>query len=101
LAKWIVDERNPLTRRVIANRLWHYHFGQGIVDSPSDFGFLGGKPSHPELLDWLAAELADNRWSLKHLHRLIVLSNVYQQASAVSPEAQEVDAQNRLLWRMS
>lgn len=101
LAKWIADERNPLTRRVIVNRLWHHHFGQGIVDSPSDFGFLGGQPSHRELLDWLAAELAENRWSLKHLHRLIVVSNVYRQSSQASPAAQRVDAQNRWLWRMS
>jgi hypothetical protein len=93
LAKWITDPRNPLTARVIVNRLWHYHFGFGLVDTPSDFGRNGSKPSHPELLDWLATELAacdlaDNTatpqaaWSLKHIHRLIVTSSTYRQSSA-------------------
>lgn len=100
LAEWITDPRNPLTSRVIVNRLWHYHFGQGIVDSPSDFGFAGGRPSHPELLDWLAGRLVDGGWRLKQLHRLIVTSATYRQASNVSNSAAEqTDADNRLLWR--
>ncbi len=74
LADWLVDPRNPLTPRVLANRVWHYHFGTGLVDTPSDFGFMGGRPSHPELLDWLARRLLDDGWRLKPLHRLIVTS---------------------------
>lgn len=101
LASWITDRRNPLFARVIVNRLWHYHFGVGIVDSPSDFGFNGGRPSHPELLDWLAAELMDHGWSLKHVHRLIVNSATYRQSSRPRIEAARKDAGNRLLWRKS
>lgn len=101
LADWIVDEKNPLTPRVIVNRLWHHHFGTGIVDSPSDFGFHGGRPSHPELLDWLAAELIDSGWSLKHLHRLIVTSSAYRQSGQFNNKAAAQDADNRLLWRMT
>ncbi len=74
LADWLADEKNPLTWRSIANRVWHYHFGRGICDTPNDFGRMGGTPSHPELLDWLACELRDHGGSLKHLHRLIVTS---------------------------
>ena len=99
LAAWITDPANPLTARVVVNRLWHHHFGTGIVDTPSDFGRNGGKPSHPELLDWLAAELIEKRWSLKHVHRLIVLSATYRQASAAHLDGQAKDAQARLLWR--
>jgi hypothetical protein len=116
LAAWITDVRNPLTPRVIANRLWHYHFGAGIVETPNDFGFNGGRPSHPELLDWLAAELINPRtpvaqirnpksenpdppWSLKHLHRLIVTSATYRQSAEANPAASQIDAGNRLLWR--
>lgn len=104
LAKWIVSPDNPLTARVLANRVWHYHFGTGIVDTPSDFGNLGGLPSHPELLDWLARRLHTHGWQLKPLHREIMLSQTYQQASASAiPAAQharaaDVDADNRLLW---
>ncbi len=101
LATWITDRRNPLLARVIVNRLWHYHFGVGIVDSPSDFGFNGGRPSHPELLDWLAAELMDHGWSLKHIHRLIVNSATYRQSSRPRVDAANKDAGNRLLWRKS
>ncbi len=101
LAAWITDRRNPLFARVIVNRLWHYHFGVGIVDSPSDFGFNGGRPSHPELLDWLAAELIDHGWSLKHVHRLIVNSATYRQSSRPRVDAASKDAGNRLLWRKS
>src|SRR5581483_1887568 len=78
LAEWLAAPENPLTARVIANRLWHYHFGVGLVDTPNDFGFNGGRPSHGELLDWLAAELIRQRWSLKGLHREIVLSAAYR-----------------------
>jgi hypothetical protein len=101
LARWIVDDRNPLTWRSIVNRVWHYHFGQGIVDTPNDFGRMGTRPSHPDLLDWLAAEFRDGRRSLKELHRLIVTSAVYRQASSHNPEAARVDGGNRLLWRMN
>ena len=101
LAASITDRRNPLFARVIVNRLWHYHFGVGIVDSPSDFGFNGGRPSHPELLDWLAAELMDHDWSLKHVHRLIVNSATYRQSSRPRVDAAQKDASNRLLWRKS
>jgi len=100
LAKWVTDARNPLTPRVMVNRLWHYHFGLGIVDSPSDFGFSGGRPSHPELLDWLTGKFIDNGWKLKEIHRLIVTSATYRQGSNVHNSAAESkDADNRLLWR--
>ncbi len=99
LAEWITDSRNPLPARVIVNRLWHYHFGVGLVDTPSDFGFSGGRPSHPELLDQLAADLIANRWSLKALQREIVLSATYRQSTRFDAEAAKTDADNRLLWR--
>jgi mono/diheme cytochrome c family protein len=99
LANWIIDSRNPLTARVIVNRIWQQYFGEGIVPTPSDFGLNGGRPSHPELLDWLATELVQNGWNLKHIHRLIVLSATYRQASAVRPEALSKDSSSRLLWR--
>ena len=101
VAAWITSKQNPLFARVIVNRLWHYHFGQGLVRTPSDFGFLGDRPSHPKLLDWLAVELMDSEWSIKHIQRLIVTSATYRQASASWPEAMQKDAGNRLLWRMS
>jgi hypothetical protein len=96
-----MSEDNPLTWRVIVNRVWHYHFGAGLVETPNDFGHMGGSPSHPELLDWLAAEFRDSGGSLKALHRLIVTSSAYRQASAANPAATEIDADNRLLWRMN
>jgi mono/diheme cytochrome c family protein len=101
LADWIADERNPLTWRSIVNRIWHYHFGRGIVDTPSDFGRNGSRPTHPELLDWLAVEFRDSGGSFKKLHRLIVLSAAYRQSSADNPEAAKLDADARYLWRMS
>jgi mono/diheme cytochrome c family protein len=101
LAGWIADERNPLTWRSIVNRVWHYHFGRGIVDTPSDFGRNGSRPTHPELLDWLAAEFRDGGGSFKKLHRLIVLSAAYRQASADDPEEAKIDADARYLWRMT
>ncbi len=103
LAEWIADPNNPLTPRVIVNRLWGYHFGDGLVRTTSDFGFQGGWPSHPELLDWLAGQLvhpADGRaWSLKRIQRLIVTSAAYRQSSRNVPKAAEVDADNRLVWK--
>lgn len=116
LATWITDPRNPLTRRVIVNRLWHWHFGQGIVNTPSDFGLGGGHPSHPELLDYLADELLKSGWSLKHMHKLIVMSRTYRQRSMgvveewsddKMPKLQHsktpslLDSGNRLLWRQN
>jgi Protein of unknown function (DUF1553)/Protein of unknown function (DUF1549)/Planctomycete cytochrome C/F5/8 type C domain len=101
LAGWIAAERNPLTWRSIVNRVWHYHFGRGIVDTPSDFGRNGSRPTHPELLDWLAVEFRDGGGSFKKLHRLIVLSAAYCQASADDPEAAKIDADARFLWRMT
>ncbi len=101
LARWITDPDNPLFARVAVNRLWHYHFGSGLVPTTSDLGFNGGRPSHPRLLDWLAAELVRQGWRLKALHRLIVTSSAYRQASTPNRHAQAIDADNRLLWRRS
>ena len=99
LAEWIVAPDNPLAARVIANRLWQHHFGNGLVATPSDFGRMGIPPTHPELLDYLAAELGDGGWSLKSLHRLILTSATYQQSSRPNPAALKIDAGSRLLWR--
>ena len=93
LAHWLTDARNPLTWRSIVNRVWLYHFGRGIVDTPNDFGHMGQLPTHPELLDWLAAELRDGGQSLKQLHRLIVTSATYRQSSLASPRAAESDVE--------
>ena len=102
LADWITHTENPLTRRVLVNRLWHHHFGQGLVATPSDFGLGGDKPSHPELLDWLATQFLKGDWSLKYVHKLIVLSATYrQQSTTLNPKAVELDAANRLLWRQN
>jgi len=101
LATWITDARNVLTWRSIVNRVWQYHFGRGIVATPSDFGKMGEAPSHPELLDWLAIWFRENGGSFKKLHRLILLSAVYQQSSAPNPAFSERDGNNRLLWRMN
>ncbi len=102
LARWITNTTNPLTSRVLANRLWHYHFGSGIVSTPSDFGRNGRPPSHPELLDWLASELQAGDWHLKHLHRQIVTSHTFRQSSQIDDvEAVRVDPGNRLLWRQN
>ncbi|MGA0040127.1 MAG: DUF1553 domain-containing protein [Pirellulales bacterium] len=108
-AEWIASAEHPLTPRVIVNRLWHYHFGTGLVDTPSDLGVNGSTPSHPDLLNWLACELIDptihtddpsiDRWRLKRLHRLIVTSRTYRQASTSTAEGQKLDAGSRLLWR--
>jgi hypothetical protein len=101
LADWIASPDNPLTARVLVNRLWQYHFGRGLVASPSDFGFSGERPSHPELLDWLADDLVRSGWSVKHLHRLIMRSATYRQSGRPNPEAAAVDADDRLLWRFA
>ena len=121
LAEWITHPENPLTRRVLVNRLWHHHFGRGIVGTPSDFGLGGERPSHPELLDWLAGEFLKSGWSLKHMHRLIVSSAAYRQSSVAAdgrrradlpdppagksarllPSAATMDAGNTLLWRQN
>jgi hypothetical protein len=102
LAKWLTRPENPLAARVIVNRLWQHHFGRGLVATPNDFGRRGEPPSHPELLDWLATELTGRGWSLKHLHRLMVLSAAYRQDSrGGDPAAATKDPDNRLLWRMN
>jgi len=101
LARWITDPRNPLTWRSIVNRVWHYHFGAGIVDTPNDFGRMGSEPTHPELLDWLAVEFRDGGQSLKRLHRLIVASAAYRQSCRHHPEYAKIDGGNRFLWRMN
>jgi len=99
LAAWITDPRNPVTPRVIVNRVWQYHFGRGLVASPSDFGVGGETPTHPQLLDWMASWFTGSGSSLKQLHRLILNSNTYKQSARLDPRAMAVDAENRLLWR--
>ncbi len=101
LAKWTVSRDNPLTARVTVNRIWQEYFGRGLVATSEDFGTQGEKPSHPQLLDWLASEFMDNGWSLKHLHKTIVMSATYQQSSKVRPALQLRDPGNRLLARQS
>lgn len=99
LAEWIASEKNPLTARVLVNRLWQFHFGAGIVDTPSDFGRNGTPPTHPELLDWLADEFVESGWSIKHMHRLLLHSATWKQSNRPRPEAMKIDAASRLLWR--
>jgi hypothetical protein len=101
LARWLTDKRNPLTWRSIVNRVWQYHFGRGIVDSPNDFGRMGALPSHPELLDWLAAEFRGGPQSIKALHRLMCTSAVFRQSSAGNAEFEKLDGGNQFLWRMN
>ena len=101
LARWLVDPNNVLTWRSIVNRVWHYHFGRGIVDTPNDFGRMGATPTHPELLDWLAVEFRNSGGSLKHLHRLIVLSDTYRQVSQHDEARAKIDGDNRFLWRIN
>jgi hypothetical protein len=123
LAEWVASSQNPLTWRSIVNRVWHYHFGRGLVDTPNDFGRMGSRPSHPELLEWLAAEFRDGGGSFKQLHKLIVMSATYRQSSGIQHSmssnqsgagvdtpsrdidyfvrASAQDADNRLLWRMN
>ncbi|MBD3675437.1 MAG: DUF1553 domain-containing protein [Planctomycetaceae bacterium] len=99
LANWIASPENPLTARVMVNRLWQMHFGRGIVETPSDFGMNGARPTHPELLDWLANRFIESGWSVKEMHRLILTSRTYQQSSRIQEHAQKIDADSRLLWR--
>ncbi len=99
LARWIASPQNPLTARVLVNRLWHYIFGHGIVDTPGDFGINGARPTHPELLDWLAHEFVQSGWSIKHIQKLILLSQTFQQTSTPRAAAQEIDSDGRFLWR--
>jgi hypothetical protein len=102
LAKWVVDDQNPLTARVMVNRIWQYHFGRGIVGTPNDFGRMGERPTNPELLDYLANEFVSSGWSVKHVHRLILLSNAYRQSSNDdNAVAREKDPDNRLFWRFN
>ena len=100
LANWLTDANNPLTWRVMANRVWQWHFGTGLVGSPNDFGKMGQQPTHSELLDWLADELRQHQ-SLKKLHRLIVTSATYKQSSASRAEGTKADEDNKLLWRQN
>jgi hypothetical protein len=99
LANWLTDPQNPLTARVAVNRLWHWHFGQGIVSTPSDFGIMGQRPTHPELLDWLATDFVDKGWDVKRMHKLIVMSNTYQESSLSNEVSAKEDSRDRLLWR--
>src|SRR5436190_29528 len=99
LANWLADPANPLTARVMANRIWHYHFGQGLVGTPSDFGVMGERPANKELLDYLAASFVEGGWSIKKMHRAIMLSNTYQQSTKYDAAAAKVDPQDKLLWR--
>jgi hypothetical protein len=98
LAKILTDPRNPLTARVMVNRIWHYHFGRGIVGTPSDFGTKGDRPTHPELLDWLASEFISSGWSVKAMHRLIMTSSTYRQSTLHRAAAASIDPENKLLW---
>jgi hypothetical protein len=100
LANWMTQRQNPLTARVIVNRVWQWHFGEGLVRTPSDFGVMGARPTHPELLDWLAVWFMDNGWSLKKLHTLILSSNTYRMSKATNAKYAQEDPENRLLWRM-
>ena len=104
LANWITDTEHGagnLLARVIVNRLWQHHFGTGLVSTVNDFGTQGTLPTHPNLLEWLASELIENDWSLKHIHRLILTSETFQQKSTFSENASKVDPENRLLWRFT
>ena len=102
LARWLTRHSHPLTARVMVNRVWHHHFGRGIVETVGNFGLGGTPPTHPELLDWLTCEFTRQGWSLKHLHRVIMLSSAYRQsARQASPEALRADPSNHLLWRMN
>ena len=99
LAKWLASPDHPLTARVMVNRIWHYHFGEGLVRTPNDFGVMGQPPTHPALLDWLAARFVEEGWSLKKLHQLILGSNTYRMSKAWNAEYGRKDPENQLLWR--
>ena len=98
-ARWLVSEQHPLVARVIVNRIWMHHFGRGLVATPADFGFMGEKPTHPELLDWLAREFVEHGWSVKYLHKLIMTSTAYRQSSRRDPGKEGSDPDNRFYWR--
>ncbi len=100
-AEWLTSPENPLTARVFVNRIWQWHFGFGLVRSPDNFGQLGERPTHPELLDWLTVRFIQSGWDLKALHRLILLSSTWQMSTQANPAASEIDPDNRLLWRMN
>lgn len=100
LAQWLTSEKNPLTARVMVNRIWMHHFGRGLVNTPSNFGVNGELPSHPELLDWIASQFMQSGWSIKKMHRLMLLSKAYKQASTIRPDVMAKDPLNRFLWRM-
>ncbi len=101
LARWLIDPKNPLTARVIVNRVWQQYFGRGLVSTENDFGTMGRLPTHPELLDWLAVDFMEHGWSLKHLHKLIVTSATYQQSSVIRQSSALIDPNNDLLWRQN
>ncbi len=101
LAEWLTDARNPLTARVMVNRIWQHHFGKGIVKTPNDFGLRGERPTHPELLDWLARRFVESGWSVKAMHRLILLSHAYRMSADENPASALVDANNDDLWRFN
>jgi len=101
LAKWLTQPNHPLTSRVFVNRMWQWHFGEGIVSSPDDFGSMGARPTHPELLDWLAVDFVEGGWDIKRMHRQIMMSAVYRQSSLEAPEMMTEDPGNKLLWRKS
>ena len=100
LAQWLTRKDHPLTSRVMVNRIWRWHFGQGLVSTPDNFGKLGDRPSHPELLDWLALRFMEGGWSVKQMHRLLMLSQAYQMSSAHDAKGSAADPENRLYWRM-
>jgi hypothetical protein len=100
LARWLVSPENPLTARVMVNRVWKWHFGEGLVRTPNDFGVMGQRPTHPELLDWLAAWFVENGWSVKKLNALILASNTYRMSKAANAKYLAEDPENRLLWRV-
>jgi hypothetical protein len=99
LAQWLASENNPLTARVMVNRIWQWHFGQGLVRSPDNFRRLGERPTHPALLDWLARRFVESGWSIKAMHRLLILSSAHQMSTTYDPHAALVDPENRLHWR--
>ncbi len=102
LANWLASPTNPLSTRVIVNRVWHYHFGRGIVGTPSDMGVMGERPSHKELLDWLTTKfVGEDQWSMKKLHKRILMSATYQQSSSTRAEAEKIDPENKLLWKFT
>src|SRR6185436_9238443 len=101
MADWLADAKNPLTARVMVNRIWQWHFGEGLVRTPNNFGKLGAAPTHPELLDWLAQKFIDSGWSIKAMHRLIIGSNTYRMSSIAPRPVLERDPENRLLARFS